>query len=135
MTTTPAARPGSTSTTATLIMTNLDCPDPSALAGFYAAVLGWEITAQADEYAMIGDGHTSIGFGRVDGYTPPAWPDTDGGKRYHLDLYVDDLDRAEQSFGDLGATRPTFQPGGERWRVLLDPAGHPFCICPRPQDQ
>ena len=28
----------------------------------------------------------------------------------------------------LGATRPDHQPGGDRWRVLLDPAGHPFCL-------
>jgi hypothetical protein len=29
---------------------------------------------------------------------------------------------------ELGAAKPDFQPGEDRWRVLLDPAGHPFCI-------
>ncbi|MFC6021144.1 VOC family protein [Plantactinospora solaniradicis] len=119
---------------ADLIMVSLDSPDPRAHAEFYHRVLGWEITASADEYAMISDGHTSIGFGLVEGYQPPAWPDTSGGKRYHLDFYVDDLDKAEASCVQAGAARPDFQPGGDRWRVLTDPAGQPFCVCLRPQD-
>ncbi|USY17364.1 hypothetical protein NE857_18635 [Nocardiopsis exhalans] len=28
----------------------------------------------------------------------------------------------------LGAHKPEEQPGGDRWRVLVDPAGHPFCL-------
>ncbi|MGR3934828.1 hypothetical protein LCH29_18100 [Streptomyces sp. BRA346] len=28
----------------------------------------------------------------------------------------------------LGATKPEAQPGGDRWRVFTDPAGHPFCL-------
>ncbi len=116
---------------ATLAMVNLDCDDPRALASFYHQVLGWEVTHSADEYAMISDGATSIGFGKVEGHRPPRWPDADSPKRYHLDLYVDDLDKAETLCLELGATRPDTQPGGSRWRVLSDPAGHPFCICPR----
>jgi hypothetical protein len=31
------------------------------------------------------------------------------------------------------ATAPT-QPGPERWRAMVDPAGHPFCLTnPHPQ--
>lgn len=116
---------------ATLAMVNLDCADPRALAGFYHGVLGWEVTHSEDAYAMISDGTTSIGFGRVEGFTPPRWPDEDAAKRYHLDLYVDDLDKAEAHCLELGAARPPFQPGGERWLVLIDVAGHPFCLCPR----
>jgi predicted enzyme related to lactoylglutathione lyase len=118
---------------ATLAMVNLDCDDPRALAEFYHRVLGWEITHSEDAYAMISDGTTSIGFGRVDDHRPPRWPDDESPKRYHLDLYVDDLDKAEVRCRELGATVPGFQPGGERWRVLSDPAGHPFCICPKPE--
>ena len=117
-----------------LIMVNLDSPDPRAHAEFYHQVLGWEITDSADEYAMISDGHASIGFGRVEAYQPPRWPDTSSTKRYHLDLYVDDLDKAEEGCLAAGAARPAFQPGADRWRVLTDPAGQPFCICRRPQD-
>jgi hypothetical protein len=28
----------------------------------------------------------------------------------------------------LGAAKANTQPSPDRWRVLLDPAGHPFCI-------
>ncbi|SDY14085.1 hypothetical protein SAMN05444365_101809 [Micromonospora pattaloongensis] len=115
---------------ASLAMVSLDCADPAGLARFYHRVLGWEITHSQDEYAMISDGQTSIGFGRVDNYTPPAWPDPATPKRYHLDLYVDDLDKAETQCREWGAGKPDFQPG-ETWRVLTDPAGHPFCICRR----
>ncbi|MEH0938069.1 VOC family protein [Micromonospora psammae] len=120
--------------TADLAMVNLDSSDPAGQAAFYHRLLGWKITHSEAEYAMITspDG-TSVGFGRVDGYRPPAWPDEDSAKRYHLDLYVDDLEVAEQEFVAAGATRPQFQPGDGRWVVLLDPVGQPFCICPRPQ--
>ncbi|SFA94844.1 hypothetical protein SAMN05216266_102397 [Amycolatopsis marina] len=120
--------------TATLVMVNLDCADPRGLAEFYHQVLGWEITHAADEYAMISGEGAPIGFGRVEGFEPPAWPDRNAGKRFHLDLSVDDLDAAEARCVELGATKPDFQPGGH-WRVLLDPAGHPFCICAPAPDQ
>lgn len=118
---------------AELIMVSLDSPDPVAHAEFYRQVLGWEVTHSQPEYAMIGNGSTSLGFGLVEGYQPPAWPNEGGSKRYHLDLYVDDLAEAEKTYVAAGATRPDHQPGDGRWVVLLDPAGQPFCICPRPQ--
>jgi hypothetical protein len=46
----------------------------------------------------------------------------------HLDLAVDDLDEAEAEALRLGAHRAAEQPAPDRWRVLLDPAGHPFCL-------
>ena len=122
MTTTPIA---------TLAMVNLDCADPPAIAAFYGAVLGWEVTYSEKEYSMIAGGGTSIGFGRIEGFTPPAWPDETGTKRYHLDFQVDDLDTAEAACRELGAKVPEFQPGEGRWRVLLDPSGQPFCLSPR----
>jgi predicted enzyme related to lactoylglutathione lyase len=114
---------------AKLAMINLDAEDPAALAAFYAGVLGWDVLHSQDEYAMIGDGSTSIGFGRVPGYSAPGWPQESAPKRYHLDFYVDDLDKAEEQALALGATRPAEQPEPGRWRVLLDPGGHPFDFC------
>jgi hypothetical protein len=39
---------------------------------------------------------------------------------------VDDIEAAEKTALDLGATR---LPGeGETWRVYADPAGKPFCL-------
>ena len=57
--------------------------------------------------------------------------DPAGHKQFHLDFYVDDLDEAEAACLKLGAAKPEFQPGGEKWRVLTDPSGHPFCVCKR----
>ena len=41
---------------------------------------------------------------------------------------VDDLDTGEKAVLDLGATKHEHQPG-QTFRVFLDPAGHPFCLC------
>jgi predicted enzyme related to lactoylglutathione lyase len=117
---------------ASLAMVNLDTDNPAELAAFYSAVLGWEVTHSQDEYAMISDGTSSIGFGLVADYEGPGWPKEKAPKRYHLDLYVDDLDKAEEQALALGATKATEQPDPAKWRVLLDPSGHPFDICPRP---
>ncbi len=113
---------------ASLYMVNLDCADPRAMAGFYSALLGWEMPYCEDEYSMVSDGTTSIGFGRIDSYTPPRWPDDEHAKQYHLDLRVSDIAMAEVASMKLGATVPEFQPGGDRWRVMLDPEGRPFCL-------
>lgn len=114
-------------------MVNIDSADPARLARFYAAALGWEVTYSDENYGMVeGDG-VKIGFGKIEDFRPAPWPDEDGAKRFHLDLQVDDLDEATASLCAIGASRPDFQPGAERWRVLLDPDGQPFCLSPRPQ--
>ena len=64
---------------------------------------------------MISGEGTSIGFGRVEGYRAPAWPDLDGGKQFHLDLYVDDLEGAMATCRELGASVPEFHPEGTWW--------------------
>jgi predicted enzyme related to lactoylglutathione lyase len=114
--------------TASLYMVNLDCADPRTTGGFYSALLGWEMPYCEDDYSMVSDGATSIGFGRIDGYTPPRWPDDEHAKQYHLDVRVPDVAIAEVASVKLGATVPEFQPGGDRWRVVLDPEGRPFCL-------
>ena len=119
---------------ASLAMINLDCADPVALAQFYSQVLGWPVVHSQQEYAMIADGACSIGFGQVAGYQPPTWPRESAPKRYHLDLYVDVLDKAEELCLGLGATKPQEQPTPERWRVLIDPSGQPFDLCLRPAE-
>ncbi|KAA2251366.1 VOC family protein [Solihabitans fulvus] len=112
---------------ATLAMVNIDAADPEVLAAFYHQVLGWDVTHSERDYAMISDGTTAVGFGRVEGYRAPQWPDA--GKQFHLDFHVGDLAEAEARCLELGAAKPEFQPGGDRWTVLTDPSGHPFCIC------
>ncbi len=76
---------------------------------------------------MVSDGSQRLGFGRVEGWKAPGWPNTSGTKQFHLDLAVDDLETAEKSVTDLGATKPAEQPSTD-WVVLRDPDGHPFCL-------
>jgi hypothetical protein len=45
----------------------------------------------------------------------------------HLDVHVDDLAAAVEFAVSLGARPAAFQPQ-EDVRVMLDPAGHPFCL-------
>ena len=74
------------------------------------------------------DGSPGLGFIRVADYRPPTWPDPAQGKQIHLELGVDDLDAAQARLLALGAAEPAVQPQPDERRVLLDPAGHPFCI-------
>ena len=69
-----------------------------------------------------------ISFQQVESYTPPRWPAQEVPQQMHLDVIVDDLDAAETAVLDLGATKHEHQPGTS-FRVFLDPAGHPFCLC------
>lgn len=107
----------------------IDCPDPAALARFYGALLGWEAKAQdgwVDLFSPEGD--QSLGFQPVADYRAPQWPDQEVPQQMHLDLAVEDLDAAEKAVIELGATKADHQPG-TTFRVFLDPAGHPFCLC------
>ncbi len=109
----------------------IDCDDADAQAQFYREALGWEITFSEGPYSGISDGSITIEFNAVQGYQRPQWPDIGGAKQFHLELMVDDLDKAAAALLATGAGQPEFQPGGTRFRVLTDPAGHPFCIIDR----
>src|SRR5690242_3604317 len=96
----------STSSTTSLKMTTLDCADPRAEAAFWSELLGWQVAAAEDEYAMLlpPDGGPALGFGRVEGYAGPGWPNENGTKQFHLDLGCDDVATSEQRALELGAT-------------------------------
>jgi hypothetical protein len=50
----------------------------------------------------------------------------------HLDFYVDAIAQAERELRQHGATTPEHQPHrDDGLLVMLDPAGHPFCIARR----
>ncbi|WP_331758835.1 VOC family protein (plasmid) [Nocardia sp. NBC_01377] len=114
---------------ATLRGVTLDCADPRALARFYQELTGMQLGYTADEFVSLTDGSGfDLGFQQVDRYREPQWPGQDVPQQLHLDFRVEDLDAAEKLALGFGAVRPDHQPGGDRWRVLLDPAGHPFCL-------
>ena len=113
----------------TLWSITLDCADPQPLADFWAAALDGKVAYSSDNFVGVEIVNGPwIGAYRIDGYRPPQWPDGDSPKQFHLDVSVPDLDAAEAALLDLGAAKADHQAEPERWRVFLDPAGHPFCI-------
>ena len=66
----------------------------------------------------------------MEGYQPPTWPEGPRPQHFHLDLDVRDIDEAEPAVLAAGATVHEHQPSESgSFRVYLDPAGHPFCLC------
>lgn len=107
----------------------LDCPDPHALAGFYAGVLGGTVEDQGEWVDLkLPDGQ-SLAFQAAPGYVPPKWPAPDHSQQFHLDLDVPDLDAAEKEVLALGAKPLDTEDRSRSFRVYADPAGHPFCLC------
>lgn len=106
----------------------IDCSDPRVLADFYGALLDWKIEVSDDWADVRADYGQCISFQQVPDYTPPQWPAQQVPQQMHLDVIVDDLDEGERAVLDLGATKAEHQPGTS-FRVFLDPAGHPFCLC------
>jgi catechol 2,3-dioxygenase-like lactoylglutathione lyase family enzyme len=109
----------------------LDAPDGPALAHFYADLLGWKIAHEGPEYATMGppDGVAYLGFQTSPEYVRPVWPPAEGSQQQmlHLDFEVSDLAAAVAHAEELGAQQARFQPQ-DNVRVMLDPAGHPFCL-------
>jgi catechol 2,3-dioxygenase-like lactoylglutathione lyase family enzyme len=109
----------------------LEAPDAPALAHFYSDLLGWEISGESPEDAAIGPstGVAYLGFQTASDYVRPTWPNVDGRQQMmvHLDFQVSDLAPAVAHALDLGAEEAEYQPQ-DHVRVMLDPAGHPFCL-------
>jgi len=109
-----------------LYCTVLDCPDPKALARFYAELLGMAITKDDDDWVEISDGTTRLCFQLAPDHQPPRWPDPAFPQQLHLDVQVADVDVAEQQVLAIDGRRLPGQGGG--FRAYADPAGHPFCL-------
>lgn len=109
----------------------LDAPDAPALAHFYADLLGWKIADEDAEGAATGpaEGVAYLSIQTNPDYVRPVWPAAGGSQQMmmHLDFEVSDLEAAVAHALELGADLAEHQPQ-DNVRVLLDPAGHPFCL-------
>lgn len=115
----------------------LDCAEPSKLANFYANLLGGEANDVMEHFSIVtipGEKHY-LSCQLDEDYTPPVWPGSreEQAQMEHLDFAVEDMEASVEYALSLGATKASvqyWQPGwGPRWVTLLDPAGHPFCLC------
>ena len=106
-----------------------DCPDPEALAAFYARLLGLPITFRSPDFVVVSRDEQTSGFGfqLAPDHRPPAGPDPARPQQVHLDVMVDDPAVADERVRALGA-----RPLGAGSGVYADPAGHPFCLIARP---
>lgn len=113
--------------------TVLGTPDPRGLATFYRSLLDWDLLEEEPEWVVIRprgnpDG-PGLSFQLEERHVPPTWPAGEGDQQMqaHLDIRVDDLGAGAARALALGAVVAPYQPQDDV-RVLLDPAGHPFCL-------
>jgi catechol 2,3-dioxygenase-like lactoylglutathione lyase family enzyme len=125
----------------------LDCSEEAfpATLDFYARFLGWEVTAgcvrpsecrhEGDHWACLESpaGGTTLSVQSERWYQPPVWPEVDGAqtKMMHLEIGVDDVHAAVARAIAAGARQAPHQPEDRiqnQLRIMLDPAGHPFCL-------
>lgn len=114
----------------------VDCPDPMALAAFYEKLTGWSVAYSDADCAVLAAPGTAQGaypgitFQKNSDYVPPVWPESPGAQQQmeHLDFAVNDLAGAVKHAVNCGA-RIAGEQFSDGWTVMLDPAGHPFCLC------
>jgi catechol 2,3-dioxygenase-like lactoylglutathione lyase family enzyme len=125
-----------------LTSVTVGAPDPRELAAFYARLLGWTVTASeparpgyppGDGWAQLrppaNEAGPTLNFEYEAQHTRPVWPSVAGEQHMtqHLDIAVTDLEGSVAWAREQGATLAEYQPQDDV-RVLLDPAGHPFCL-------
>ena len=115
----------------------LDSDNANELSKFYEKLLGWT-RFPGEEYTVLANVEqqgfpTWITFQQADDYVPPVWPAAidEQQQMAHLDFHVEDVEEAVKHALSCGATMAEnqFEDG---WRVMIDPAGHPFCLLPPP---
>jgi hypothetical protein len=112
----------------------IGAPDPGELAEFYARLLGWTDSEREKNWAQVNGPEvagavSTLNFEVEPDYVRPTWPSVAGRQQImtHLDIAVDDLEGATRWAIEQGAVLADFQPQDDV-RVMLDPAGHPFCL-------
>jgi catechol 2,3-dioxygenase-like lactoylglutathione lyase family enzyme len=113
------------------IGTVLNAPDARRLAYFYRDLLGWPLATDEPDWCtmQVPNAPANLAFQTEARYERPVWPAARDAQQMmlHLDIGVTDLDSAVTDAVALGAVVHEHQPQDDV-RVLLDPAGHPFCL-------
>lgn len=114
----------------------IDSSDANKLRDFYAELLGWEKREMWNCPAVKSQDGTVLLFMEEDDYIRPVWPEQIGKqqKQMHFDFQVDDLASAVAQAEAIGAVKAGSQYGGEYFVTMLDPDGHPFCLCVKGND-
>jgi len=115
----------------------IDCADPDRLAGFWCAVLGYEVQS-TEEDGVVTIGSPLVPEGKLrPGPVPPVLtfarvPEEKVVKnRVHLDVNPTETEQDDEvsRLLALGATHADVgQTGEESWVTLADPEGNEFCV-------
>ncbi|WP_157570946.1 VOC family protein [Nocardioides insulae] len=73
-------------------------------------MLEGEVVIETPDYCAVKVGALFLGTSRVEGYQPPTWPSAEGSQQIHPDVAVENLDAAERTAIELGATKEHHQP-------------------------
>ena len=109
----------------------INCGDEQRLCEFYRKLLGWEKYEMFGRPALLGTNGIVFLFISEEDYDPPVWPEENGKqqKQMHFDFQVPDVTAAVEYAQSLGATKAAAQFGGSEFVTMIDPSGHPFCLC------
>ena len=113
----------------------LDCPDPWALARFWASLLGGVPVELDPGWVTL----EPPPHGQRLSFQATATPLVQDMARVHFDIQVEDLTEAHARVVSAGAVligehvSPRPGPDGKPvpWRVYRDQVGHPFCLVVR----
>jgi catechol 2,3-dioxygenase-like lactoylglutathione lyase family enzyme len=110
----------------------VDCKEPAVLAAFYSRLLGLPVTCRSEDWVVVAANETTSGvaFQLAPDHQAPSWGDPDRPQQIHLDVMVDDLEAVAADALAMGARALTDAHDGSQ--VFADPAGHTFCLIPRP---
>jgi catechol 2,3-dioxygenase-like lactoylglutathione lyase family enzyme len=119
-----------------LASVTIDSSNFRKLADFYVKLLDGKIVHEFGDHGVavcVPGTDINLNFQDTEGYEPPVWPEEPGKQQQmeHLDLLADNLDEAVQRALELGAHKAPQQFIPEI-TVMLDPAGHPFCLIQKP---
>jgi predicted enzyme related to lactoylglutathione lyase len=109
-----------------------DAADLAAESSFWAGVLGGTVAAEDVWHMVLVDGAPRVGVQLAPDHRPPQWPDGTP-QQIHIDLLVDDFNRAHEEVIALGAkvlkaAEESYPRASDSFQVYADPAGRPFCL-------
>ena len=111
----------------------IDCDDAQKLGSFYADLLKWNKSTLSETCVSVHAPGQPLRLlcQQENDYLPPVWPEAGGTqqKMLHIDFTVNNLQAAVSHAISLGAKVAEKQYNPTQWITMLDPAGHPFCLC------
>ena len=114
----------------------LDSNNPDELSDFYQKLLGWKKRKYTINSIVFNDNDDSMPFQLLfqydENYVRPVWSAEPEKQQQmaHLDFFVETLEDGVAHALSCGAVLSPTQ-FSDSWHVMIDPAGHPFCICPK----